>query len=273
MKLYVPYTWITMVCILIVIFLGKNLNCTHVILAWIVGSQWITSQYIGFHFLWFLPTMFAVLVMRDVYFNLGSRGRGVMLLLLLCFYIAELVGIRFGYLNYLPFNLLGATRYALVGIISRNIIEYTGAKSLRHRFVKYCVFLLFLVATILFFITDSTTNDTSCLKFLSSILSISLPAIFGCFIIWYQKLGDSRFLQLFGRYSLEIYLFHVIVYNVLLICVQRFVSPNLFIGIVLYALTLGISLGIAILIERNKLIHSILFPTGKGAIGSVIGKG
>lgn len=73
--------------------------------------------------------------------------------------------------------------------------------------------------------------------------------------------------------NMEIYLFHVIVYNVLLICVQRFVSPNLFIGLVLYALTLGISIGIAILIERNKLIHSILFPTGKGAIGSVIGKG
>lgn len=272
-KLYIPYTWITMVCILIALVLGKNLNLVQVIQAWIVGSQWMTSQYIGFHFLWFLPTMFAVLVMRDVYFNLGLRGRGIMVLLFLCFCIAELVGISLGCLNYLPFNLVSATKYALVGILSRHIVEYVGAKSLKHRLAKYGVYLLFLIATILFFMLDTTPKETSCLKFLSFFLSLSLPVTFGCFIIWYQKLGDSRFLQLFGRYSLEIYLFHVIVYNVLLICVQRFVSPNLFIGIVLYALTLGISIGIAILIERNKLIHSILFPTGKGAIGCVMGKG
>lgn len=259
-KLFVPYTWITIVCILISFVLGKNLTFSHVLMAWVVGSQWMTSQYIGFHFLWFLPTMFTVLVMRDIYFNLGSRGRVVMLSLLLCFYVGEMVGIEFESLNYLPFNLRGAVRYALVGILSRIIVEYTGAMSLMHRLAKYSVYLIFLVATILFFKLGKTPVVSPCQNYLFYVLSISLPATFGCFIIWYQKFGDNRILQLFGKYSLEIYLFHVIVYNILLICVQRFLPENLFIGFVVYALTLGISLGLAIFIKRNKLLHRILFP-------------
>lgn len=260
-KLYIPYTWISILCVLISLISGNNLNFVKVIEAWVVGSQWMTSSYIGFHFLWFLPTMFSVLLMRDLYFNLTLREKLIMVSCLLFLCISDMFGTNLGYLYYLPFNIVEATKYALVGIMCRNIIEYIETLTLNNRLIKkVIVHLVFIISTILFFIFDNLSTDSSLPKGVSLILNILLPTTFGCFIIWYQKLGNNRILQVFGKYSLQIYLFHVIVYNILLIISQRLASQTFLLGIVVYALTLLISLGLAILIKRIKPIHSILFP-------------
>ena len=49
----------------------------------------MTSTYMGFHFLWFLPTMLMVIVVRDVYFNVSQSVKMLIVLIAFCFWLLE----------------------------------------------------------------------------------------------------------------------------------------------------------------------------------------
>lgn len=102
---------------------GGQFQLSKIVLSFLVGSQWMTSTYVGFHFLWFLPTMLMVIVVRDVYFNVSQSVKMLIVLIAFCFWLLESLGISLGYLNYIPLNFVGSMKYILVGICARELIE------------------------------------------------------------------------------------------------------------------------------------------------------
>lgn len=82
---------------------GGQFQLPKIVQSFLLGSLWMTSTYMGFHFLWFLPTMLMVIVIRDVYFNVSQSVKMLIVLIAFCFWLLESLDISLGYLNYIPF--------------------------------------------------------------------------------------------------------------------------------------------------------------------------
>ena len=101
---------------------GGQFQLPKIVQSFLLGSLWMTSTYMGFHFLWFLPTMLMVIVIRDVYFNVSQSVKMLIVLVAFCFWLLESLDISLGYLNYIPF-------YFIYNVLLR--ITQNGAKKKR----------------------------------------------------------------------------------------------------------------------------------------------
>lgn len=254
-KLLVPYLWISVLCVFIMLIMGGQFQLSKIVLSFLVGSQWMTSTYMGFHFLWFLPTMLMVIVVRDVYFNVSQSVKMLIVLIAFCFWLLESLGISLGYLNYIPLNFVGSMKYILVGICARELIE----ASFHYKYIGKIMVSIFVLASMVFgYLEYHELNQIYSL--FSQVIKILIPISFAYIIVSCQKWGRFHVLRFLGKYSLQIYLFHVIIYNVLLRVTLCFLNPSILLGVSLLILTIVFSLMVAIVINHYPRIMNVLFP-------------
>ena len=67
-------------------------------------------------------------------------------------------------------------------------------------------------------------------------------------------------LKFIGIYSLQIYLVQVFVVNALSVLFLHFTDESIGLGVVIYVLTLLISVGLSLLMVKVPIINKILFP-------------
>ncbi len=234
---------------------GGQFQLSKIVLSFLVGSQWMTSTYVGFHFLWFLPTMLMVIVVRDVYFNVSQSVKMLIVLIAFCFWLLESLGISLGYLNYIPLNFVGSMKYILVGICARELIE----ASFHYKYIGKIMVSIFVLASMVFgYLEYHELNQIYSL--FSQVIKILIPISFAYIIVSCQKWGRFHVLRFLGKYSLQIYLFHVIIYNVLLRVTLCFLNPSILLGVSLLILTIVFSLMVAIVINHYPRIMNVLFP-------------
>lgn len=234
---------------------GGQFQLSKIVLSFLVGSQWMTSTYMGFHFLWFLPTMLMVIVVRDVYFNVSRSVKVLIVLIAFCFWLLESLDISLGYLNYIPFNFVGSMTYILVGICARELVE----ASCQYKYIGKIMVSIFVLASMVFGYLEFNELSQACSLF-SQMIKILIPISFAYIIVNCQNWGRFHVLQFLGKYSLQIYLFHVIIYNVLLRVTLCFLNPSVLLGVSLLILTVVFSLMIAIVINHYPRIMNVLFP-------------
>lgn len=254
-KLLVPYLWISVLCVSIMLIMGGQLQLLKIVQSFFVGSQWMTGTYMGFHFLWFLPTMLMLVVVRDVYFNVSKLVKVLIVLIAFGFWLLESLDISLGYLNYIPFNFVGSMKYILVGICARELVE----ASFHYRYIGKIMVSIFALASMIFVYLELNGLNQSYLL-LSGMIQLAIPISFGYIIVSCQKWGRFYVLQFLGKYSLQIYLFHVIIYNVLLRIALCFLNPSILLGTSLLILTIVFSLVVAIVINHHPRIMNVLFP-------------
>lgn len=245
-RFYIPYIWIVGACMIIQLQLGILGDYGKAIWAVIIGSQGMLHEYLGFHFPWFLPTMFSVILIRNLYYNVTWIGKCLIVGVVILAYLTNYVAV----VKYIPCNFVNAVRYAALGILVRFVITMHPPLV----YLKWGCVLLFVLFSVAFF---SYLEIQSGLRV---IINMVIPLSFGCIVCAFQKYADMPFLRLVGKHSLQIYMFHIIVYNMLLYLSLRLFSPSLTLGIVLYTLTVFISLGMATIIERTPCMKKILFP-------------
>ncbi len=70
-RLLYPYLWVTLLCLILNVSLsGQDFKgWAHFSWAMISGSDILLDEVIGFSFPWFLPTMFSLLILKDVYYS------------------------------------------------------------------------------------------------------------------------------------------------------------------------------------------------------------
>ena len=83
---------------------GGQFQLPKIVQSFLLGSLWMTSTYMGFHFLWFLPTMLMVIVIRDVYFNVSQSVKILIVLIAFCFWLLESLDIPVGGIKKTPEN-------------------------------------------------------------------------------------------------------------------------------------------------------------------------
>lgn len=258
LKLYKPYTIIFVLLLITNVFLLKStFEPVATIFTYISGDMTMLKDNVGASFPWFLPTMFSLLVLRNIF--LGGNKKVLLaaaVALSAIMFIIVRVAMIYGLyrLSYLICGSSVAIAYFSLAVASRYIYE----KFSTHRYFGAISIGAFIVATIAFF-TDAIVN-----VYLSNIMQWVVLPVSGMYtiMIFADNLRESklsRCLEWLGNESLAIYMVHVFIYNVLLIIVMKLgFALDFYSGCVTLLLTIVITLAIIQLSKKTKL-YNIIF--------------
>lgn len=256
-KLLYPYLWVTLLCLALSVFImGTEFKgWRHFGWAWISGSGFLLEEATGLSFPWFLPAMFTLLLFKDIYFSAREEVRKVMIGISLVLWGITLAGtVKFSTMGtYVPFALIPAFRLLLVCLSTVWIAE-----RLKSNITTRClVTAVFALLTLLFWFSLNSNVRTGRMAF----YFLMPVAAFLTLLQFKDYLAKARLLVVFGKYSLQIYLYHVIIYNGLLLVVKHFHCPPTSIdGVVVLVVTLFVSYLGAWLTTKVPLFRKMLYP-------------
>lgn len=232
-RLYIPYTVAFLLLVGIAVFQNRILDTPQLFLTWLCGSQRLFTDSLGFgSFLWFIPTMFSLLMIRWMYYNSGRNIR----LLLLLLSAACLVG--FAYLfhpvlivwKYAPFGCFLAMAMLLPAIICRYWFTRWD-----EQFVKLLFFILVIAIMIVYPLPDYSYTYLT-------INRLICPTIILLFILSLRNyLSSSKLLIDIGKHSFGIYLIHIFIYNAFYGVLDKLANVNLFVGLGLFCVVFALS--------------------------------
>lgn len=236
-RLYIPYTTVFLLLIGIAVYQNNILEIGQLSLALLCGSQRLFTDSLGFgSFLWFIPTMFSLLIIRWLYY---TSSRTIRLLLLL---ISAICLIGFAYLlhpfliiwKYAPFGCFLAMAMLLPAVICRYCFAHVN---------KQLVSLLFFALVIAIMIVYPL-NDYSYTYL--TINRLICPTIILLFILSMRRILSRIPLIIdVGKRSFCIYLIHIFIYNLFYQILDIYADVGLFVGLVLFIVVLSISYGMA----------------------------
>ena len=207
-------------------------------------------------FLWFLPTMFSFLLILGSSRNESPKYLRI-LLWLLSFGILALSAcglLRYGYSKWSIAGSYVALRAFALCFLNRAIFEQLG----RNRAYQYVVYGTAVLAVILFFtIYGQNYIVDSLLKFI--LVPSSMFQLLA--VLVYQKKNYNSVILYLGRHSLQIYLFHQLFFNVILVGLQKMdIQLNMVIGVIVYIGTLIVTVLFDMLFKKmTPIIYDFLY--------------
>lgn len=256
-RLLWPYMWICAVCtILSVVVMGNPFKgWTDLVQAVVCGSDKLLDETMGLNFPWFLPTMFSLLLLKDIYYSSRKYMRWMLLGIGLVLWGVVLPGeVKFSMLStYVPFALVPAFRLLPVCLLTVWLVE-----RLEYNFIsRNVVTVVFMLLSLLLWIVQTYDIRIGRMAF----YFVMPIAAFLTLMQFRGYLAKSHLLNVLGEMSLQIYLYHVIVFNALLITVKRFhCPPTLTDGVVVLIATLTVSFLGAWLTTSIPLLRKLLYP-------------
>lgn len=200
-RLYVPYTFFFLILVLICLIQGHNWDLTQTIVAFVTGTQFNLRgalQYGGF--LWFIPTLFSLLMIKTCYYSyprlrlpliLGSAVAWIAYAFL--FFVKAQI--------YAPCSCFLGYAMLLPALLSRLMVTKVSLSNL------CCAFLFLVIAILVIYPSAVSYKYWVCNRILCPVIIFSLLVKMRsayCRKLWIQE---------YGRYSFQIYLIHVFLYN------------------------------------------------------------
>ena len=271
-RYFVPFWWVLTFATVIysVVYRGDEGFATPFVdwlAASVVGSAPLVKVSSGFYYLWFLPSLAGLVIFLAVYQSLSRRWQTVFVVLSVAAHLAISVFPE-GALRYLPLGPLIVLWVFPLGLLFRRIM-----KSAIIFHLRYLVFLAF-VASYWYLVLHQQNIEIMTLDLLSITEPLmfsmqDINAVFGVLTaMWIaSKLNGSRLLNACGHYSLMVYLLHPLVFFLGMKLsgaagwgIQSYAL--LAAGVISVALTILVSLVLAIGIARMPFIRSWVMPKG-----------
>ena len=262
-KIGVPYTWFFILSAIIYIVVGGGqFDIKGLLYTYFWGNEPLIDQYIGFNFMWFLPAMLALLTLKSIWYNSNKTIKTIIMVLsvTLWFLFVFRFLYRFDLGMYVPFAISQAFYFILYGIVSRWIIE----RNFRVTKILPLAVILLIGLTMIYYLYRKQLAGS--FIYLYAIVNLFMPLL--VFIVIYSLrdfLAKSRILKIIGKYSLQIYLFHVFVLNAVTMVVSQFTQQGIFMGFVIYVISILASLAMAVLIEKISWLNRMMFPQYQSA--------
>lgn len=255
-KIGVPYFWFFLLsAIVFVISRGGKCDITGMLYAFLFGNEPLIDKYIGFNYMWFLPSMLSLLILKSVYYNSCKSLKFV--IIVISAFLWSLTLLRFITIYsvgmYIPFAITHAFFYIIWGLCVRYIIE----KGWSSKYQTPVILLLVIILSILLFFR----NDIK--SFLSVNMTIRLIFPIVMFMLLYTIryfLAKSKVLIFIGTYSLQIYLIHVYIINALTLYSLHFLGRSIFIGVVIYITAITISCCLSKIMCNIPFVNKYVFP-------------
>lgn len=242
LRLYVPYTFAFVLLLGIYLKTNSAFNFENIFFAYITGNPNHFLKMGGF--LWFIPTLFSLLLIKQLYYR-GNLICRYLLLVLSCFC---LICFSFGYLGswqiYQPFRCMTAFAMLFPAVISRFFIKQSIIK-----FIDLYFFFFVIIAFIIY-----PGNHFFAYTILNRFI---LPIVIFLFLYnQREKLVRFKFLQRIGRYSFPIYVFHIFIYQCCYWLIGNYMGKGtLCLGILAFVFTFSISY----LVAKVRVVR-FLFP-------------
>lgn len=258
-KIGVPYCWFFLFSAIIFVFVGGGtLDLKGMLYAFVFGNEPLMDQYIGFNFMWFLPAMLSLMTLKSVWYNSKPIVRYVIVFVSIVLWVLAIIKVLPQYTlgMYVPFAISHAFYFILLGLLARWLTE--------KRFSPYVqmplVLLLIGACTVLLYYSKVFAGSVVAVWIIPKLV---MPVLM--FMLLYSMrnlLEKSKVLKFIGTYSLQIYLVHVFVINALSVLFLHFTKESIGLGVVIYVLTLLISIGLALVMVKVPVINRVLFPKG-----------
>ncbi|MCQ2113712.1 MAG: hypothetical protein MJY52_01460 [Bacteroidaceae bacterium] len=255
-RCWIPYTWFFVFFILLGLLQHRDMSVFSLIHAYFLGSVTPMSNVLGVHFLWFLPSMFALLFWKSVWYNSNFTTQSIIIMMGVFLFVQDAFR-PFNALNIwdrVPFSLMQGIKYLVIALIVRFFLEHF---TIRQGLIVSLSLVLLLTV---WFILDEKVPDIEKYTQVTARMWLMPIAVFP--LLYYSRkfFMKSKLLIFLGRYSLYIYLFHVFVYNIVnplaLCCFQR----SYVMGCITFLITLSISVLLSYSISRIAWLKKIFFP-------------
>ena len=125
-KIGVPYGWFFLLSVIVYVTVGGGqFNIIGILYAFVWGNEPLIDEYIGFNFIWFLPSMLAVLTLKSLYYNSNRYIKITILGISSGLWILAILKILSQYTigMYIPFALSHGFYFFILGILSRFLIN------------------------------------------------------------------------------------------------------------------------------------------------------
>ena len=258
-KIGIPYCWFFALSALIFVTVGGgSFNPKGMLYAFLFGNQPLMDQYIGFNFIWFMPALLALSILKSLWYNSSRFVRYCMLTIAVVLWLLAIFNIlppnTAG--MYVPFSVSQAFYYLPLGLAARWLVERTSTK----KALPWVVLLIVAITTMMYF---QRSMQWPAVIHYYSLYRLVLPvAMFMLLHGLSDWLSKSKFLKTIGIYSFQVYLVHVYVINILLVVFLRFWPQSIALGAMIYVLTLAISMGLAVVMVKVRFVNKVLFPKG-----------
>lgn len=266
-RYYVPYTWAFALCLTINYFIvHQQINGFETLRAYIVGYIGLLRETTGFSFLWFMPTAFALFVLREIYNHSGILIRVVLIVLSLAILSISIFspGSIYVLASYTPFGLTQALQFLFMALVAKYIIDGVSNHGGSHqsmiwyKIISSTLFVLLSIAYIYLRLSPYSADFAVIKPYFYTIMPM---LAISTMVAFRDVLGKSRFLANLGSLSYPIYLFHVFIYNTLIVIAEKSNLPlNPYVGVVILILTLSISVLIARLVQKIDVVNRVLIP-------------
>lgn len=225
------------------------------------GSYYLIDYFTGFQYLWFLPVMFSMSVLREVIPSSRLWQSLIMVIGLISYTIFFVFMYKQPYEKDVNSTLMLFSPFAILQGCGAYFLGKLGAQTLNHKYRKSTVPVfstLFIVASIMYLVlvkTDSLTNTMQWgFRFI-------MPFLFVSFLILLKTvLAKSKFLRALGNYSFPIYIIHPIICTVAFMVCDKCLEVNLVSAIIVQVVVVGLAYWISVLVYKIEPIRKKLFP-------------
>jgi fucose 4-O-acetylase-like acetyltransferase len=276
----VPFWWVlTMAAVLYYLMFQSGRDVGAVIYDWFmaatVGSAFLVKASSGFYYLWFLPSLAGLVITLTLYQSLNRSWQRVCTVLLLCCHVA-ITAFPGMLLKYVPFGFMIVLWVFPLGLLMRWAVSdgniYRARLPILAAFISSYVYLVLIGKNLEIMTLDLRPIADPLLFFLQDLNAISGVLV----LMWLAtKLNKLRFLNLFGKHSLMVYLLHPLIF-LLGFKMLGLSTANLGNGQLLAAtalsvgLTALVTLGVALGISRISIARTWLTPKGWADWGPVL---
>lgn len=265
----VPFLWVLTCATVLYSTLFRSDGFGTVVLDWfsaaMIGSAPLVKSSTGFYYLWFLPTLLGLVAILAIYQSIGAAWRVVIIAIATLCHLAISV-VPAAFLEYLPFGIPIVLWMFPIGLILKWAIENKRVYRLR-----YLVLVTFVASYgYLAMRGQNLEVMTLNLKSLSDPLLFVLQdvsAVTGVIVsIWCASLlGNLRFVNEVGKYSLMVYLIHPLIFffGYRLSGVGHWqLDPVVYFGLAAgsVALTAVLALFASTVIARVPMLHDWITP-------------
>lgn len=235
-RFYVPFTFFFLIVAILSIRSGFTPAWTTVCYTYLQGGQHLMGETFGMgSFVWFIPTMFSLLFIRQIYYRASLVGRCTMLILSLL----ALLGYAYMWSPcvwmwwYLPLNFYVASAMLFPAVVARTLFQSENPQAVTAAFMGV------IIATFIIYPSTDIYAYLTLNRLINPVLMLLLLLSFRSFLC------RSRLIARLGDLSFQIYLIHIFLYYGAYIIIERFNLSGLTIGFTLFVVVLIVAYWIA----------------------------
>ena len=238
-RLWAPYIIFFLLCYFIyhLVVIKDSIKMTEILYGLISADKITLKDITGFTFIWFLPAYYTMMLVMML-LNKRNILNSIIILFLIILLNYNLYFTIHKVFTTIPFAIVQGFYYFTFGFITKLLLDKIPK-------IQYLSSIIFLTFSLLFW-ENRITEAPYVLPITGFLLIYSIR----------KYISQLSIIILIGKYSLPIYLVHVIVYNILEVVLPK----TILFGVLIFLLTLLFSMIIAYALIEIKFLQKIIFP-------------